>query len=99
MRPAFLALLLVALLLPAAPPAVSAQDDAVQLSMALTSAPANLDMPETYQLQIRAASTNAGPVAVGPVEAALQPGARFLGSTPAAVCQPGCVGTSPATIA
>ncbi len=98
MRPITLALLLVALFLPAAPPTVSAQDDAAQLSVTLTSAPANLDMPETYRLRFSADSSGPGFISIGPVTGTLPPGTVFNGSTPAADCQPDCIKTTPATV-
>ncbi len=98
MRFATLALLFVALLLPVAPPAASAQDDAALLSVTLTTAPANLDMPETYRLRISATNSGPGLSSIGPVTDTLPPGTVFNGSTPAADCQPGCIGTTPATI-
>ncbi|MDC8014151.1 GEVED domain-containing protein [Tahibacter soli] len=70
------------------------------LDKTLTSSPANLDLPETYRLRI-AVSNNAGSLgltAIGPVVDTLPPGTVFNGSTPAADCQPGCVGTTPATV-
>jgi uncharacterized repeat protein (TIGR01451 family) len=72
----------------------------VTLQKTLTSAPANLDLPETYRLRVTV-SNNAGSLgltAVGPVVDTLPPGTVFNGSTPAADCQPGCIGTTPATL-
>lgn len=68
-------------------------------SLTLTSAPANLDMPETYRLRISVPDvTQLLPLTVGTVEHTFQPGTVFNGSTPAADCQPGCVGTTPSTV-
>ncbi|HVJ62618.1 MAG TPA: hypothetical protein VM555_07885 [Tahibacter sp.] len=70
------------------------------LEKTLTSSPANLDLPESYRLRI-AVSNNAGSlglIAIGPVVDTLPPGTVFNGATPAADCQPGCVGTTPATV-
>lgn len=72
----------------------------VNLEKTLTTGPANLDLPETYRLRI-AVSGNAGSLrltSVGPVVDTLPPGTVFNGATPAADCQPGCVGTTPATV-
>ncbi len=70
------------------------------LAKTLTSSPANLDLPETYRLRISNPNT-AGTLnltAIGPVVDTLPPGTVFNGATPAADCQPGCVGTTPATV-
>ncbi|MFA6956913.1 MAG: SdrD B-like domain-containing protein [Thermoanaerobaculia bacterium] len=70
------------------------------LSKTLTTSPANLDMPESYRLRI-ANPSNAGTLnltSIGPVTDTLPPGTVFNGATPAADCQPGCVGTTPATL-
>jgi uncharacterized repeat protein (TIGR01451 family) len=75
--------------------------DDVQYSLikTLTSAPANLDMPESYRLRISVPDTPGGlSLNVGPVVDTLPPGTVFNGATPAADCQPGCVGTTPATV-
>ena len=72
----------------------------VSLQKTLLTGPANLDMPESYRLRI-AVSGNTGSLnltAVGPVVDTLPPGTVFNGATPAADCQPGCVGTTPATV-
>src|SRR4051812_14949793 len=72
----------------------------VMLQRTLLTGPANLDLPESYRLRI-AVSGNAGSLnltAVGPVTDTLPPGTVFNGATPAADCQPGCVGTTPATV-
>jgi uncharacterized repeat protein (TIGR01451 family) len=70
------------------------------LSKTLLSSPANLDLPESYRLRI-SVPNNPGALnltAIGPVTDTLPPGTVFNGSTPAADCQPGCVGTTPATV-
>ncbi|HEX5720334.1 MAG TPA: IPTL-CTERM sorting domain-containing protein [Thermoanaerobaculia bacterium] len=72
----------------------------VGLQKTLTTGPANLDMPETYRLRI-SVPNNPGALnltAIGPVVDTLHPGTVFNGATPAADCQPGCVGTTPATV-
>jgi uncharacterized repeat protein (TIGR01451 family) len=72
----------------------------VSLQKTLTTGPANLDLPESYRLRI-AVSGNAGSLnltAVGPVTDTLPAGTVFNGASPAADCQPGCVGTTPATV-
>ncbi|HWM93055.1 MAG TPA: IPTL-CTERM sorting domain-containing protein [Thermoanaerobaculia bacterium] len=72
----------------------------VGLQKILTTGPANLDMPETYRLRI-SVPNNPGALnltAIGPVVDTLHPGTVFNGATPAADCQPGCVGTTPATV-
>lgn len=69
------------------------------LTKTLTSAPANLDLPETYRLRVAVPNTpGALTLNVGPVVDTLPPGTVFNGATPAADCQPGCVGTTPATL-
>jgi uncharacterized repeat protein (TIGR01451 family) len=72
----------------------------VTLEKTLTTGPANLDLPETYRLRI-AVPNSSGALnltAIGPVVDTLPPGAVFNGATPAADCQPGCVGTTPVTV-
>lgn len=69
----------------------------VTLTKTLLSGPANLDMPESYRLRINN-SGNLNLTALGPVVDTLPPGTVFNGATPAADCQPGCVGTTPATV-
>ena len=66
----------------------------------LTTSPANLDLPETYRLRISNPNNNGALnlTAIGPVVDTLPPGTVFQGATPAADCEPGCVGTTPATI-
>jgi len=66
----------------------------------LTTAPANLDLPESYRLRISNPTANGvlNLTAIGPVVDTLPPGTVFSGATPAADCQPGCVGTTPATV-
>jgi len=70
------------------------------LSKTLTSSPANLDLPETYRLRISNPNTSGtlNLTAIGPVVDTLPPGTVFTGATPAADCEPGCVGTTPATL-
>lgn len=72
----------------------------VTLQKTLTTSPANLDLPETYRLRISVPNNNGALRldAIGPVTDTLPPGTVFNGSTPAADCQPGCVGTTPATV-
>ncbi|HEX2253900.1 MAG TPA: IPTL-CTERM sorting domain-containing protein [Thermoanaerobaculia bacterium] len=72
----------------------------VSLTKALTTSPANLDLPESYRLRIAVPNSNGALnlTAVGPVVDTLPPGTVFNGATPAADCQPGCVGTTPATV-
>jgi uncharacterized repeat protein (TIGR01451 family) len=79
---------------------ISVTDDlAVVLEKTLTTAPANLDMPESYRLRISVPMSSAVSLtSVGPVADTLPPGTVFNGATPAADCQPGCVGTTPATV-
>lgn len=70
------------------------------LQKTLQTGPANLDLPETYRLRI-AVPNNSGALnltAIGPVTDTLPAGTVFNGATPAADCQPGCVGTTPATV-
>lgn len=70
------------------------------LQKTLQTSPANLDLPETYRLRIAVSSDpgTLGLTAIGPVVDTLPPGTVFNGATPAADCQPGCVGTTPATV-
>lgn len=69
-------------------------------SKALTSAPANLDMPETYRLRVSVPDTpQLLPLNVELIVDTLPPGTVFNGATPAADCQPGCIGTTPAIVA
>lgn len=73
----------------------------VTLTKTLTTAPANLDMPESYRLRITVPNNTNGALnltALGPVTDTLPPGTVFNGAAPAADCQPGCVGTTPATV-
>ncbi|PJA42898.1 MAG: hypothetical protein CO182_01035, partial [Lysobacterales bacterium CG_4_9_14_3_um_filter_62_6] len=70
------------------------------LTKTLLSGPANLDLPESYRLRI-SVPNNPGALnltAIGPVVDTLPPGVVFSGATPAADCEPGCVGTTPATL-
>lgn len=70
------------------------------LEKTLTSAPANLDQAERYRLRIANPDTPATLTisAVDGVVDTLPPGTVFNGATPAADCEPGCVGTTPATL-
>jgi uncharacterized repeat protein (TIGR01451 family) len=85
------------------PPVTVTAVASVQVSLAKTlqTSPANLDLPETYRLRISVPSNANGSLnltAIGPVTDTLPPGTVFNGATPAADCQPGCVGTTPATV-
>lgn len=70
------------------------------LQKTLLTSPANLDLPESYRLRIAVSGSNGSLnlTAVGPVVDTLPPGTVFIGATPAADCEPGCVGTTPATL-
>lgn len=71
------------------------------LTKTLQTGLANLDLPESYRLRIAVPSNASGALnltAIGPVVDTLPPGTVFNGATPAADCQPGCVGTTPATV-
>ncbi|HEX2642366.1 MAG TPA: SdrD B-like domain-containing protein, partial [Thermoanaerobaculia bacterium] len=72
----------------------------VNLQKTLQTSPANLDMPETYRLRISVPNLDGALnlTSIGPVTDTLPPGTVFNGATPAADCQPGCVGTTPATV-
>jgi len=72
----------------------------VTLQKTLLSNPANLDLPESYRLRISVPNNNGALslTAIGPVTDTLPAGTVFNGATPAADCQPGCVGTTPATV-
>jgi len=72
----------------------------VTLEQVLTSSPANLDMPESYRLRVNVGDGSGALdlTALGTVALTLAPGTVFNGATPAADCQPGCVGTTPATV-
>lgn len=72
----------------------------VSLAKTLTTTPANLDMPEAYRLRISVLNVNGALnlTSIGPVTDTLPPGTVFNGATPPADCQPGCVGTTPATV-
>jgi uncharacterized repeat protein (TIGR01451 family) len=72
----------------------------VSLTKSLTTSPATLDFPETYRLRVSVSGgdSSSGLTAVGPVVDTLPPGTVFQGATPAADCEPGCVGTAPATV-
>ena len=70
------------------------------LQKTLLSSPANLDLPESYRLRIAVSGSNGSLnlTSVGPVVDTLPPGTVFNGATPAADCEPGCVGTTPASL-
>jgi len=72
----------------------------VTLQKTLVASPANLDLPESYRLRIANDNANGGLnlTAIGPVVDTPPPGTVFNGATPAADCEPGCVGTTPATV-
>lgn len=72
----------------------------VTVTKTLTTSPATLDDPEAYRLRISNPNVSGALsfTAVGPVTDTLPPGTVFNGATPAADCQPGCVGTTPATV-
>jgi uncharacterized repeat protein (TIGR01451 family) len=72
----------------------------VTLQKTLQTSPANLDLPESYRLRISVPNVTGALnlTAIGPVTDTLPPGTVFNGATPAADCQPGCVGTTPATV-
>lgn len=84
------------------PPVTVTAEASVQVNLAKTlqTSPANLDLPETYRLRISVPNSEGALnlTAIGPVVDTLPPGTVFNGSTPAADCQPGCVGTTPATV-
>jgi large repetitive protein len=72
----------------------------VNLQKTLLTAPANLDLPESYRLRI-SVPNNPGALnltAVGPVTDTLPAGTVFNSASPAADCEPGCDGTTPATV-
>lgn len=70
------------------------------LTKTLTSSPANLDLPESYRLRISNPNANGALniTAIGPVTDTLPTGTVFNGAAPAADCEPGCIGTTPATL-
>ena len=70
------------------------------LSKTLTTSPANLDLPESYRLRISngSGSGTVNLTTIGPVVDTLPPGTVFNSSSPAADCEPGCDGTTPATV-
>jgi uncharacterized repeat protein (TIGR01451 family) len=72
----------------------------VTLGKTLTTTPANLDMAETYRLRTTVPNLDGALslTSVGPLTDTLPPGTLFNGASPAADCQPGCVGTTPATV-
>ena len=72
----------------------------VTLQKTLTTPPANLDMPEQYRLRI-AVGNGGGDLeltSVGPVVDTLPAGVVFDSASPAADCEPGCDGTTPASV-
>ena len=70
------------------------------LNITLLSSPANLDLPETYRIRLSNPNLpgTGNIVSAGPIVFTLAPGTVFNGSTPAADCQPGCIGTTPSTV-
>ena len=72
----------------------------VTLTKTLQTSPANLDLPESYRLRISVPNSNGALnlTSIGPVVDTLPAGTVFNGATPPADCQPGCVGTTPATV-
>ena len=73
----------------------------VALQKTLQTGPANLDQPESYRLRVSVPSNANGALnltAVGPVVDTLPAGTVFNGASPAADCEPGCNGTTPATV-
>jgi uncharacterized repeat protein (TIGR01451 family) len=72
----------------------------VSLTKSLITSPATLDLLETYRLRISVSGgdSSSGLTAVGPVVDTPQPGTVFQGATPAADCEPTCVGTVQSTI-
>jgi uncharacterized repeat protein (TIGR01451 family) len=72
----------------------------VTLTKTLLTSPANLDMPVSYRLRI-AVGNGGGDLdltAAGPVTDTLPAGTVFTSANPAADCEPGCDGTTPASI-
>src|SRR5882724_3421977 len=72
----------------------------VNLQKTLLTNPANLDLPVSYNLHI-AVPNNSGALnlsSVGPVVDTLPTGTVFNSASPAADCEPGCDGTTPATL-
>jgi uncharacterized repeat protein (TIGR01451 family) len=72
----------------------------VALQKTLLTSPANLDLPVSYRLRI-AVGNNGGDLeltAIGPVVDTLPAGVVFTSASPAADCEPGCDGTTPATV-
>jgi large repetitive protein len=70
------------------------------LTKTLLTNPANLDMPVSYRLSI-AVPSGGGDLeltAIGPVTDTLPTGVVFSSASPAADCEPGCDGTTPASI-
>lgn len=72
----------------------------VTVAKSVTSAPLNLDLPESYRLRISIPNADGTLdfTSMGPITDTLPTGAVFNGATPAADCQPGCVGTTPPTV-
>lgn len=72
----------------------------VTLQKTLLTNPAYLDMPVAYRLRISVGGTSGDLelTAVGPETDTLPPGAVFNSASPAADCEPGCDGTTPATV-
>lgn len=72
----------------------------IVLEPQLTSFPTSLDVPLTYWLRLMVgdASGSLRLHELGNVTADLAPGTVFNGAMPPADCQPGCVGTTPATV-
>ncbi len=70
------------------------------LSKSLTTSPANLDMPESYRLRISVPNSPGALelTSIGPVIDTLPAGTVFNSASPAADCEPGCDGTTPATV-
>lgn len=70
------------------------------LTKTLLSTPANLDMPESYRLRV-SVPNNPGALnltSIGPLVDTLPAGTVFNSASPAADCEPGCDGTTPATV-
>ncbi len=72
----------------------------VTLQKSLLTAPANLDMPESYRLRITVGNGGGDLqlTAIGPETDTLPAGTVFNSASPAADCEPGCDGTTPASI-
>jgi len=78
----------------------AAASEQVNTNLTLTTAPANLDMSETYRYRFEVPNVDGALdiLNISPLTVTLPPGAVFQGSFPAADCEPGCIGTTPATI-